>query len=113
MAADLVTIGKIIFYLSIFLSFIGLVMSIVCLLKQGKENDDSGIIRHENIIYLISGFLFLLSSIGYYFANDRFLVSLTPITWILPLICAAVFIIVGIIMTVKKRRNNAKRNDTK
>lgn len=106
MAADLITIGKIIFYASIFLSLIGLIMSIVCLLKQGKENDDSGIIRHENVVYLIAGFLFLLSSIGYYIANDRFLVSLASITWILPLICAIVFILVGIIMTVKKSRNN-------
>lgn len=110
MAADLITIGKIIFYTSIFLSFIGLVLSIVCLLKQGKENDDSGIIRYENVIYLVSGFLFLLSSVGYYIANDRFLVNLTQITWILPLVCAVVFIIVGIIMTMKKkRRRKSKR----
>lgn len=106
MAADLITIGKIIFYASIFLSLIGLIMSIVCLLKQGKENDDSGVIKHENIIYLIAGILFMLSSAGYYIANDRFLVSLAPVTWILPLICAIVFIIVGIVMTMKKSHNS-------
>lgn len=105
MAADLIAIGKIVFYTSVLLSFIGLVMSIVCLFRQGKENDDSGAIGNENVVYLVAGVLFMISSVGYYVANDRLYVSLNPITWILPLVCAAVFIIVGIVMTVRKRRS--------
>ena len=103
MAADLIAIGKIVFYTSVLLSFIG--MSIVCLFRQGKANDDSGAIGNENVVYLVAGVLFMISSVGYYVANDRLYVSLNPITWILPLVCAAVFIIVGIVMTIRKRRS--------
>ena len=105
MAADLIAIGKIVFYTSVLLSFIGLVMSIVCLFRQGKANDDSGAIGNENVVYIVAGVLFMISSVGYYVANDRLYVSLNPITWILPLVCAVVFIIVGIVMTVRKRRS--------